>query len=120
MTTGQKVTNFVKQVMAQLKGDENQVVATKNARKGDSAVQSQISALRSKLVDDESNVEDKTEALYKAKYPTALITNNNSYVTNIVYAQENLDAAKKQMDETKASIEFFTGLQEELNAEAEA
>ena len=58
-----KVTNFIKEVTARLKGDEAGVIAAKVERKALSAINGQLAALKAKLVDDETAVEDAEEAL---------------------------------------------------------
>ena len=113
MTKVTKVTNFIKQVTAQLTGDQNTVIATKNARKADSALNGQLAALNSKLVDLESLVEDAEEALYLAKYPKTLITDNQSFLNNIKKASEAFETAKDNVANVEESIAFFTALQNE-------
>lgn len=110
-----KVSNFLKEVTARFKGDADAIVAAKNERKANSAIKGQLSALNGKLVDDESNVEDKQEAYNNALYPTKLIADscpgqgdaNKNYVANLVKAKETLDAAKATLSSTKKSILFF-------------
>lgn len=117
MTTTQKITNFVKEVTARLKQDQNAVVVLKNQRKADSAINSQLAALESRVVDLEETVENRTEALNDAKYPTTLITDNKRYVESIIMAKEDLDDAQTALDDAKESIAFFQQLQKENNEE---
>lgn len=118
MTTGQKVNNFVKQVLAKLTGDGNQAIALKNARKADSAVNSQLAALKAQQVDCETKVEEAEEAYLSAKYPHEPIRDNSSYVTSVKRAYENLEAAKESKESVDKSIEFFEQLSKEMNKEA--
>jgi len=120
MTTAQKVTNFAKQVLAQLKGDENTEIAMRNARKADSAYSSQLAALKAKLVDDEVAVEEAEEAYTKAKYPKTVISDNKAFVTNVKRFYEHLQAAQETLAETKESITFFEGLLKEASTEVDA
>jgi len=120
MTTTQKVTNFAKQVLAQLKGDENTEIALRNARKADSAYSSQLAALRAKLVDDEVNVEEAQENYNKAKYPKTVINDNKAFVQNVKIYYERLQTAQDTLTATKDSIEFFEGLLKEASAEVDA
>lgn len=117
-TTAKLITNFVKQVKAQLTGDQNEIVALKNARKADSAVNGQLAALKSKLVDLEGVVEDKQEALHLAKFPKELITSNGDFISRIKCAQENLDGANEELTEVLESIEYFDNLSTEYSEEA--
>lgn len=50
------------------------------------------------------------EALNRAYFPTELITDNQSYIKNIVKAKEALDAAQETLKATKESIVFFKSL----------
>ncbi len=110
MDTTKKVSNFVAQVVARLKNDDAEVIALKNERKADSAIQSQIQALKSKLVDDESALEDAKESLENSIFPTEKITHNQSYVDSIARHQKNVDSMQDSLDSTKESIAYFTKL----------
>lgn len=120
MTTTQKVANFAKQVLAQLKGDENTEIALRNARKADSAYSSQLAALKAKLVDDEVNVEEAQEAYHKAKYPKTVINDNKAFVQNVKTYYERLERAQETLSETKESIKFFESLLKEASTEVDA
>ena len=107
-----KVTNFIKEVTARLKGDEAGVVAAKVERKALSAINGQLAALKAKLVDDETAVEDAEEALNNAIFPTSVFTDNSMYVRNIQARQEYLDTAKANLDSTKETIAYLENLVE--------
>lgn len=110
--------SFVKQVIARLSGDEAEVTAQKNYRKASSAVKSQLAALEAKLVDDEVKLEEATEALDNAKFPTLSISNNQSYVEKIRDAQADVEDAEEALKQTQESIGYFQKLQAEFDAEA--
>ncbi len=103
-------TNFIKEVKARLKGDEAGVIAAKVERKALSAINGQLAALKAKLVDDETRVEDADEALATAIFPTSVFTDNNEYIRNIHFAQEKLDDAKNALECTKETINYFEKL----------
>jgi hypothetical protein len=105
-----KVSNFIKEVTARLKGDEAGVVAAKVERKALSAINGQLAALKAKLVDDETAVEDAQEAFNVAVFPTAVFTDNRSYVSGIQRAQEVLDAKEAELESTRESIAYFESL----------
>jgi hypothetical protein len=105
-----KVSNFIKEVTARLKGDEAGVVAAKVERKAQSAINGQLAALRAKLVDDETAVEDAEEAFNTAVFPTSVFTDNRHYVTQIQSANTRLEEAKDQLEATKEAIAFFEKL----------
>jgi hypothetical protein len=108
--TGKKTMSFVKEVVARLSGDNDEAVAQKVARKAMSALEGQVAALKSKIVDDEQALEDAQEALGNAIYPTTVFTDNKAYCKGIATAQAAVDAKQETLDETKASIAFFTKL----------
>ena len=97
-----KVSNFIKEVTARLKGDEAGVVAAKVERKAQSAINGQLAALRAKLVDDETAVEDAEEAFNTAVFPTNVFTDNRDYVTQIQSANTRLEEAKDQLEATRS------------------
>jgi hypothetical protein len=105
-----KVSNFIKEVTARLKGDEAGVVAAKVERKALSAINGQLAALKAKLVDDETAVEDAQEAFNVAVFPTAVFTDNRFYVSSIQRAQEVLDDKEAELESTKESIAYFESL----------
>lgn len=107
-------SNFVKEVTARLKGDADGVVAAKNERKATAAVKGQIAALQSSLVNAESAVEEATEALNTAKYPTTLIGEVDTYVRNVASKKEQLDLVTDELEATKKSIKFFEDLLKEF------
>lgn len=105
---------FVAQVVAKLKGDDAEVLATKIARKGLSAVDAQLASLRAKEVDLEGSLEDAVEALDNAKFPTIMITDNSTYIRGIKDAQTAKDNAESNLEDVKASIKYFEALLKEF------
>lgn len=114
-----KITNFTKQALAFMAADTDGVIAAQNERKANSALEGQIAILKGKIVDQEETVNDRKEALQKAKYPAEKIENRETYLRNIRYAQEALDAAEDALDTTKKSIEYWNGLLEEYGQEVD-
>lgn len=110
------VKSFVKQVLAQLQGNEDQVVAEKNYRKATSAVKGQISSLESKQVDAEIALDEAKEALHSAKYPTKLIKDTSDYVRNVAKKQEAVDSAQEELESINESLKFFTKLNKEFDS----
>ena len=105
-----KITNFIQEVTARLKGDDAGVIAAKVERKALTAINSQLAALRAQLVDDETAVEDAQENLNNAIFPTAVFTDNRAYVNNIQDAQEALDVATDTLESTLETIAYFETL----------
>lgn len=108
--TGKKVSSFCKEVVARLSGDNDEAVAQKIARKAMSALEGQVAALNSSLIDDEQKVEDAEETLANAIYPTSVFSDGKRYCQTIADAQAALDTAKEELENTKNSIEFFKKL----------
>jgi uncharacterized protein (DUF111 family) len=108
--TGKKVSSFVKEVVARLSGDNDEATAQKVARKAMSALEGQVAALKSRLIDDEQEVEDAEEALANAIYPTTVFSNAKQYCEGIANAQAKVESAKEELQSTKDSIEFFQKL----------
>lgn len=98
---------FVQEVVARLKGDDAEAIGAKVARKGISAVEGQIAALKGLIVDQENALDDAKEVLGNATFPTALFIDSKLYCQTIVAAQEKVDAAQEKLDATNKSITFF-------------
>ncbi len=113
-TEMKKGEKFVAQVVAFLKGDGNEELANKIARKAISAFDGQVAALKAKEVDDENTVEDMEDALKEAIFPTKMFSDNKAYCQNIVYYQEKVNDAKAVLENTRASIKFFADLLESI------
>ena len=98
------LSSYMKEALAIIKGDTAEAIAAKNERKGKSAFDSQIAALKAKLVDDESAVEDAQERLKEAYYPSHIISDAKYYVQNVVEREEALEYAKSCKKQTEDSI----------------
>ena len=118
MTTTRKVTNFMREVMARMKGDTPKAVAEKNYRTADAALTCQIAVLKGKQVKDENAVEDAKEALKNAQYPTDPISDTEQYIENIQKKQVNVDSAQKTLNDTNHSIAYFSKMKEENDMES--
>lgn len=110
-----EVKSFVKEVVARLQGDDNEVIAQRNYRKANAAVKGQISSLESKKVDAEVSLEEAKEKLADAKYPTSPIKDNSDYIRTIVRRQEKVTEAEEALEEVNSSLAYFKGLWEEFN-----
>lgn len=120
MTTTGKVKNFVKQVIAQLTGDENQAIALKNARKADAAVSAQLASLNSRQVDLENTLEEAQEAYNQAKYPKIAITDNKRYIDGVEAAHRKLETVQGDLDDVQTSIKFYKELAAEMGEDVDA
>lgn len=111
--------SFVREVLARIKGDNVTVIAEKNYRKAEAAINGQIAALKAKLVEEEGHVDDAQEALDNAKYPTEPIASADSYVKNIKEKQEKFDSAKEALENVNSSLKYYEDLLKGFEAEAE-
>src|SRR4051812_22831977 len=112
--TKRKLELFAKEVFARLKGDDDQTKSVKIARQALAALEGQLASLRAQIVNDEIAVETAEEALKSSIYPDHLITNPQAYCEGIAQAQENLDLAKEEQEETEKAMKFFQELLESI------
>lgn len=115
-----KVKSFIKEVLAQLTGDQDTVIAERNYRTGKATVRGQISSLETDVINQEVAVEQAEEEFLKAKYPTERIENGEAYLNSIYDAKDNLENVRAELEATKASIEYWTKLLVEFDEEVEA
>jgi hypothetical protein len=105
---------FQEKVLAKLAEDGSaDALSLAISKKAESAIKLQIAGLEGELVDDESKVEDATEALSSAILVTSKISDAKRYCQGIVNAQAALDSAKEGLENTKASLAYFRKLQKE-------
>lgn len=119
MSTLKTMNSFVKQVLAQLTGDQDTAVAQRNYRTSKALVRGQISALETLKIRQEVAVEKAEETLVKTKYPK-LPVNDDNYIANVEEAQSHLDCLKDELNDTNHSIEYFEALLVEFDKEVEA
>ncbi len=116
-----KISNFCKEITARLQGDNAGVIAAYNERKANSAFESQIQSINSKLVDAEDAVSDAEEALKAAQYPTTKIEPNGNtvYLSNIRTKYESLEAAKASLKDLQDSLKFWKSMKKGMFSEIE-
>ena len=112
-----KLNSYVKQTLAMLDGNTDEVTAQKNYRLASSALKMQISALEGKQVKAETDVEAAEDNLKSAKFPTEIISDTEAYIKNIKRSQDKLDELKEDLENIKESITYFVNLQKEYNKE---
>jgi len=103
--------NFAKEVIALLKGDEEQKVAVRNERKAHSAIKSQIASLESQIVDREFAVEESVEALKLARYPTKDIKDPKAYLKEVLTAKLLVENLELELEDSK---QFLIDWQSEM------
>jgi len=112
-----KTKSFVKEVIALLKGDDNEATAQKILRQADSAFKTQIASLTGDTISLEDAVEEAREALRLARLNNGqLISNRNSYISNLLSAQNRLVDAEEALEDHLAKLAFLNEQAELLEA----
>lgn len=111
-----KMKSFVRGSLAFLVGDDNKVTAEKRFRKAVTRINSQLAALAQKSISDEEQVEAAAERLEQLKYGVDV---TDTYLAEILNANEQLKRAQANQKSTEASVEFYKKLLAEFEAEVE-
>lgn len=114
-----KPSKFEKETLKRLEKDQSAEIASRNFRKAMSGVKSQITALEGKISDDEIAIEDAEVALESWKYPTTAISDAKSYSNGLAVRKSELENLKKELEKTKASLEFFKSVKAEFEQTAD-
>jgi hypothetical protein len=103
-----KTKSFVKEVVALLKGDDNEATAQKILRQADSAFKTQIASLTGDTIALEDKVEEVKEALRLARLNNGSpISDRNSYIRNLLEAKNRLSTAEEALEEHLAKLSFL-------------
>jgi len=112
-----KTKSFVKEIVALLKGDDNEATAQKILRQADSAFKTQIASLTGDTISLEDAVEDAKEALRLARLNHGqLISNRNSYISSLLTANNRLVEAEEALEAHTAKLAFLNEQAELLEA----
>ena len=107
-----KVKSFINSFVALVSGETDTVVAEKVWRQAESALASQIPALKGDLVTLEDKVEEAKDKLAKARLNHGnLISKRESYVEGLLIAKNAVTIAEENLADHKEKIAF---LEEEL------
>lgn len=113
-----KVKSFVKQFVAQVKGEDAEAQAFKALRQADSALKSQIPSLEGDTVNFEDAVAVAEEAQVLARVNKGQpITDRNYYVESLLRAKNAVVAAQEKLKTHKAKIDFLKSELALLDAE---
>lgn len=124
-----KISNFAKQVIARAKGDTAALIAAKNELNSNTAIESQLAALRGGLSDEQTKLADAKEVFEDAKYPATYIVPKGvdtpskyrqNYVTAVVNAQENVRSAEDAVKATQETIDLWISIQAEGKQQVDA
>jgi len=111
-----KMKSIVKQVIAQLKGDDSEVTGQKILRQGDSALKSQIASLKGDLITLEDGVEDaKEKARLSLFNKGVLISDKMNYVQGLIDADKDVKIAEQNLADLQDLITFLEGKLVDLN-----
>lgn len=103
-----KTKSFVKEIVALLKGDDNEATAQKILRQADSAFKTQIASLTGDTISFEDAVEEAKEALRIARINNGrLIGDRSSYISNLIIAKNNLFDAEEALEDHVLKLEFL-------------
>jgi hypothetical protein len=114
-TTTKKVSLFVKETLARMKGETDDALALNNQRKAIVVCKQELTALEaSKFAVDEAIISAK-ENLREAKYPvTEINALTNDYLVNIKRAKQSLLGAEDRLEDIDYSIEETQRVLDEL------
>lgn len=114
MATKKVAESFVKQFMAVLKGDTDEVVAQKVYRQANAALEAQIACLKGDTIAKEEALENAKENLENARVNNGcLIINRNAYVENLVQRKNHYEDKKEELE---LHLETLSFLESELKA----
>lgn len=103
-----ELKGFVAMVVAILTGDDAEVTALKIQKKGKAALKAQIAVKEAATLELEEQVEVAQEALELARVNRGeVITNNNTYISNLLGRRRDLEAAEKNLEVHLETIEFL-------------
>lgn len=120
-----KVSSFVAQFAATLKGDSDKAQAEKAWRQAQSALKTQIAALEGDTIAKEDAVTDAVEnkRMARINYGKPMESSYRAtYAANLIDADNGVAYAQDALDEHLAKIEFFkaelAALENEVEEEA--
>ena len=115
-----KVKSFINSFVALVSGETDTVVAEKVWRQAESALASQIPALKGDLVTLEDKVEEAKDKLAKARLNHGnLISKRESYVEGLLIAKNAVTIAEENLADHKEKIAFLESELKNLSAEEE-
>lgn len=104
-----KLMTFVEQFVALVQGDDAKVLAVKVRRKASSAIATQLAVSRGRLIGAEEALETAQENLMKARLNNglAITGDGESYVSNLISAQNSAEDAKEALESLQEKIAFL-------------
>lgn len=105
---------FVKSVMAKLAGDDASAKALKIARKCMAFSSQYGAALEAERINAEIAIEEAEQLVSDAYFPTEDPQEVNTYMEGVVTAHENLERAKKALEDIDNTIKIVEELKKKF------
>lgn len=103
-----QLTNYVKLVIAKIKGDEAEAIGIKNQRKAISYLTAQIANKEAVKISLEDDVEQAEENLKSCLINNGeLIEGHDSYISSLLTARRTLKLAEEALQKHVEDIEFL-------------
>jgi len=119
MTTGNKIKSFIRETKARLKGDTAGKIGEKNLRTADAALELQLAQLNIEKMKAETHLEKTKEKMMDTIHPKELIEDDSNYITGLARVNREVKDAEKTLKDINNSIDFFRGLQKEINEDVD-
>jgi len=103
--------SYLKQAVAYIKGDTENVIAEKNYRKLTNAIKGQISTLTATKDNKVDDLDNAKEALNKLKFPETTITDAARQLQRILEQQEVVDEINEEIADIDHTIDVLAKLQ---------
>lgn len=111
------LSNFVKLVVAKVKGDEAEVAGLKIQKRASAAIAAQVAAKQAHTLTLEDNLDSAKEKQASALINNGdLITDNSQYIKNLLTTEVEVKAAQQALDNHKEEISFLEGKLAEVRA----
>lgn len=102
------MSNFVSKIVSIIKGDDAEAIAKKIQKKAQAGIKAQIAVKEAHTLVVEEKVEAAQEDADMAlvNYGNS-ITNNDSYIENLLRTNQAVESAKKALERHNSELEFL-------------
>ncbi len=109
--------SYLKQAVAYIKGDTENVIAEKNYRRLSNAIKGQISTLNAKKDNKDEELDNAKEALNKLKFPEAVIADAAWQLQQVLKQQVVVDRIYDEIADIDHTIDTLNKLQASFDEE---